>query len=299
MPYQAGLPAALRRFGLQVETVAGWETRGSSSLTPVGALSHWTAGPRGSTNRPSLNICINGRAGLPGPLANVYLDRKGIAVVLAAGVANHGGVGNWRGHSGNSKFFGTEAECGGDGDWSAAQRDAYPRVNAAYCWLGKFGPEMCAGHHEYATPAGRKIDIRDWPMSAMRAQVAALLATPTTAAAVSEEDDMPYTPDELKALIRDAINNDVKFKARNGETITLPQALERIEANSLAGLQHQQGYGKRIENTEARVIALEAAVLTLSENNELTADEIEDAVGKALRDNTVRVDIDVAGGDQP
>ncbi len=178
MPFQTRIPEALARFGLKVETIPGWQTRGGSGLNPAGALSHWTAGPRGTTGRPSLNVCINGRTGLPGPLCNVYLDRNGVAVVVAAGVSNHGGVGTWRGFSGNSRFFGTEAECGGDGDWTTAQRVAYPRVNAAYCWLGGFAPEMCAGHHEYATPAGRKIDIRDWPMSAMRSQVAALLANP-------------------------------------------------------------------------------------------------------------------------
>jgi hypothetical protein len=57
----------------------------------------------------------------------------------------------------------------------------------------------------------------------------------------------------------------------------------------------QQGYGQRIENAERRVIALEAAIATLAENAEITADEIEDAVAKALRDNVVRVDVDVTG----
>lgn len=197
MPYQLGLPDALRRFGLKVELVPGWATRGASSLAPRGAISHWTAGPKGTKTRPSLNICVNGRAGLPGPLCNVYLDRAGIAVVVAAGVANHGGVGNWRGYSGNSRFFGTEAESGGGDDWTAAQRDAYPRVNAAFCWLGKFGPDMCCGHSEYATPRGRKVDINGYTMDAMRAQVGALLnpvPAPTrtrSGAAIVLGDDMP------------------------------------------------------------------------------------------------------------
>lgn len=198
MPHQLGLPAALHRFGLKVELVPGWETRGSSAFNPRGALSHWTAGPKNAKGRPSLNICVNGRAGLPGPLANVYLDRNGVAVIIASGTANHGGVGTWRGQSGNSKFFGTEAESGGDGDWTPAQRDAYPRVNSAYCWLGGFGPDMLCGHHEYATPAGRKIDIRDWPMSLMRSQVAALLASPT-------EEDIMASINDLRVAIREEV----------------------------------------------------------------------------------------------
>jgi len=195
MPYQLGLPAALARFGLTVETVPGWQTRGSSTFAPRGAVAHWTAGPRGTTTRPSLNVVVNGRTGLAGPLANVYLDRKGIAVVVAAGRANHAGVGGWRGLTGNSQVFGTEAECGGDGDWTALQRWAYPRVNAAYCWLGKFAPDMVCGHNEWAPT--RKIDIRDWPMPSMRTQVAQLLAAQTQPAA-QEDDDM--TPAQARLL---------------------------------------------------------------------------------------------------
>ena len=195
MPYQLGLPDALARAGLRVETIPGWQTRGASTLHPRGAVAHWTAGPRNSTTRPSLNICVNGRSGLPGPLCNVYLARDGVAVVVAAGTANHAGVGGWRGLSGNSTVFGTEAECGGDGDWAPAQRTAYPKVNAAYCRLGGFGPDMVCGHHEWAPT--RKVDIRDWPMPAMRTQVAALLATP---AAQTVEEDLPLNDADLAKI---------------------------------------------------------------------------------------------------
>jgi hypothetical protein len=278
MPYQTGLPAALSKRGLKVETVAGWQTRGGSGLTPKGALCHWTAGPRNSTTRPSLNICINGRTGLPGPLCNIYLARDGVAVVVAAGVSNHGGVGTWRGQSGNSKFFGTEAECGGDADWTPAQRAAYPKLNAAYCDLGGFGPEMIAGHHEYATPAGRKIDIRDWPMSAMRSQVAAILANPTR-----EVPDLDATEKKQLSEVHQMLTGRYGPGGRNMGDM-LVELMNR-----------QEGYGRRIENAEARVIALEAAVATLAEGSDITADEIEDAVAKALRENVVRVDVDVTG----
>jgi hypothetical protein len=101
------------------------------------------------------------------------LDRQGIAVVVAAGRANHAGEGGWAGLTGNSSVFGTEAECAGDGDWTDAQYLAYPKVNAAYCDLIGCDASMVCGHNEWAP--GRKIDIRDWPMSLMRQQVAELL----------------------------------------------------------------------------------------------------------------------------
>jgi hypothetical protein len=77
MAYALNLPSALKARGLRVETVPGWETRSAGTFNPKGAVCHWTAGPRGTTKRASLGICINGRPDLPGPLCNVYLDRAG------------------------------------------------------------------------------------------------------------------------------------------------------------------------------------------------------------------------------
>jgi hypothetical protein len=189
--YAFGLPNALRARGLTVEVVPGWETRSAGTFNPKGAVCHWTAGPAGSRTRPSLNICVNGRADLPGPLCNVYGARDGVAVVVAAGRANHAGKGGWKGLVGNSAVFGTEMEAAGVADFTAAQRWAYPRINAAYCDLGGFGADMVCGHSEWAGP--RKTDINGYTMDAMRSQVAALLAAP-------EGDDMPLSDDDLNRL---------------------------------------------------------------------------------------------------
>jgi len=182
------LPGALHRRGLKVELVPGWETRGVSDLRARGSVSHWTGGPRGTTGRPSLSVVINGRPDLKGPLCNVYLDRAGVAVVVAARTAQHAGLGGWKGLRYNSEVFGTEAECAGDGDWTAAQKAAYPKVNAAYCDLGGFGPDMCCGHNEWAPD--RKIDIRDFTMTTMRRGIAAVLAPAPTPVPAHQEDDM-------------------------------------------------------------------------------------------------------------
>lgn len=56
-------------------------------------MDHWTAGPSKSKARPSLRVVTNGRPGLPRPLCNVYLDRKGVAVIVAPGRANYAGYG--------------------------------------------------------------------------------------------------------------------------------------------------------------------------------------------------------------
>lgn len=153
------IPSDLARFGLRVELVPGWETRGSASFAPACVVDHWTAGPRGAVGRPSLKVVVDGRPGLEGPLANVYLDRGGVCVVVAAGRASHAGAGGFRGLVGNSAAYGIEAECGGDGDWTPEQLWAYPRLDAALLWgLGR-DASWLLGHHMWAPT--RKIDIRD------------------------------------------------------------------------------------------------------------------------------------------
>ena len=173
MPRQTGIPAALKKYGVKYETVPGWRTRGSASFNPKGVVCHWTAGPRNAKGRPSLNVVTYGRPGLSGPLCQVYLDRNGVAVVVAAGRANHAGSGGYKGLSGNSSVFGIEAECGGDGDWTAAQRREYPKVVAALLSLTGRSEKYVCGHNEWTT---RKIDIRDWTMSRMRSEVRAIRA---------------------------------------------------------------------------------------------------------------------------
>lgn len=191
MGYQTRIPAALAARGVTVETVPGWETRGSASFSPRGVVCHWTAGPA-SGDRPSLAVVTTGRADLPGPLAQVFLARSGVAVVVAAGRANHAGTGGWNGLSGNTSVFGIEAESTGGGDWTEAQRQAYPRVVAGLLDLIGAAPAMACGHNEWAP--GRKVDIRDWDMTAMRAQVAAIKTAPTAPIvnpAPQEDPDMP------------------------------------------------------------------------------------------------------------
>lgn len=176
MPRIDTLVRHLEARGLKVEYVKGWSTRGSSSFHPKGVMDHWTAGPKGSKTRPSLNVVTYGRPGLPGPLCNVYLDRRGVAVVVAAGRANHAGYGSWKGRTGNTYFFGIEAEAANASDWTDAMRDAYPLVNAGLLdAIKEDDASYVCGHSEYALPRGRKIDINGYTMDDMRAQTQRVL----------------------------------------------------------------------------------------------------------------------------
>lgn len=177
MPYQTGILAALRDHGLDARTVPGWETRGSSSFTPRGHVVHHDAIPTRWQTPPA--ILIAGRSDLPGPLCNFALNAWGTVYVVAAGRANHAGTGGWRGLSGNSSVWGTEAQNAGTGQtWPDEQIDAYVRLCAATCDYSGFSAEMVCRHAEWTTrkidPAGPWEDGHDWSrdMSHYRALVA-------------------------------------------------------------------------------------------------------------------------------
>jgi len=176
--YDIGLAERIRRKGVEVVEIAGWETRGSSTYSPLLGLWHHTAGPRtGST--PSLATCIYGRPDLPGPLCQVLQSRepdgRDKAYVIAAGRANHTGVGEWRGISGNSKAFGVEVEHVGTVTQPGARHEITARIIAAGLEGGSRDARNCCRHAEYAKPEGRKIDFAvvaaPWTATGMRSRV--------------------------------------------------------------------------------------------------------------------------------
>ncbi len=187
------LADVLRNAGLKVAEQPGWKTRGRGPMGTVrGVMCHHTAGPK-TGNMPSLAVVTNGRADLPGPLAQLGLGRDGTFYVIAAGRANHAGRGIWKGvATGNSSLIGIEAENQGIAadPWPAVQLDAYKRGVAAI--LGRLGAEasMCCGHKEYALPSGRKPDPR-FDMDAFRRDVAAIMAgtAPPPPPPIAAKDD--------------------------------------------------------------------------------------------------------------
>jgi len=158
MSRDTGIANRLRNAGLHVVEIAGWQTRGSSSFYPQGSVDHHTAGAT-SGNAPSLNICINGRAGLSGPLCNVLIGRDNTCYVIAAGRANHAGRGSWYGLSGNSSVYGIERENTGYATGPRAEPwrdDQHLAAGVAHAALmeGKNANFVC--RHAEWTP--RKID---------------------------------------------------------------------------------------------------------------------------------------------
>ena len=186
------LPDVLREAGLSVNEVSGWQGRGAAAMRDVrGVMLHHTAGGANG-NFPSLGTLLNGRPGIPGPLANLGLSRDGVWQVIASGVANHAGEGFHDGlpqHKASYHMIGVEAESTGEGpsDWTPAQLESYPRgVAALLRHLGR-GAEWAVAHKEWAGYRG-KIDPARWPgdMDGFRDTVRAYL-----------EDDMPLSDNDI------------------------------------------------------------------------------------------------------
>lgn len=178
------LARVLLDAGLKISEVPGWLNRGLGDVGPIkGVICHHTAGGRNG-NYPSLNVVTNGRAGLSGPLSQLGLGRDGTYFIIAAGRAQHAGVGNFNGiASGNTSFIGIEAEnvgiqAGKPGHepWPAVQLDAYHRGVAAILKHLGLPDSHAIGHKEWALPKGRKPDPHSLDMDDFRAKVAAFMA---------------------------------------------------------------------------------------------------------------------------
>ena len=177
------LADVLYAVNLKVAEHDGWQSRGLGDVGPIkGVICHHTAGAAHG-NMPSLNTLITGRPDLRGPLAHLGLGRDGTFYVLAAGLCQHAGAGQWVGvTAGNTHFIGIEAENAGvpsDSPWPAVQMEALQRGVAAILAHLDLGADCCAGHKEYALPTGRK-DDPDFDMTTFRTTVAAHLAGTTS-----------------------------------------------------------------------------------------------------------------------
>jgi hypothetical protein len=161
------LPDVLRKAGLKVIEVDGWQTRGRGDIGKIEfVLCHHTAAVDRVSNAPSLVIVRDGDATLQGPRSQLVLGRDGAYYVVAAGKANHAGKGSWKGQVdvGNSKSIGIEAENNGliqtkpkEGEpWPEVQMIAYAKGVAAILKHLGLGVDRCVAHKEYAPT--RKID---------------------------------------------------------------------------------------------------------------------------------------------
>lgn len=148
---------AVKNAGVKYNESSGWKSHGRGAMGTVQSIvCHHTAGPA-TGNSPSLNVVKNGRPGLNGPLAQLFLSRDGTVTLTGAGIANHAGVVKSNSYS-NSHAIGIEAEATGTTSWPDVQIDAYAKLCKALCDEFKLPTSRVLGHKEVCSPAGRKID---------------------------------------------------------------------------------------------------------------------------------------------
>lgn len=166
----------------------------------IGQMEHHTVS-NPPADIPSLNICINGRPDVAGPLCNFLIGRSGLVVGITDGEANHAGTGDpdvltrmradlppksrpgpdQANTNARKYLIGFECENNGTGEpWGAVQLDAMARCNAAFCDHYGWDPmTRVIGHKEWTT---RKIDpafiTPPITMTQWRERVAALLDAP-------------------------------------------------------------------------------------------------------------------------
>ncbi|WP_280358099.1 peptidoglycan recognition protein family protein [Nocardia otitidiscaviarum] len=204
------LADVLRAEGLRVREHDGWRQRGHGDFRDIrGVLCHHTAGG----GRNDWKVVQYGRTDLPGPLAQLVLEKDGTYRVIAAGVCWHAGRGSWPGwptDNANYHVIGIEAVSRGTApyDWTAAQLDAYQRGCAAILRHIGRGASDCVAHREYSSEG--KIDPAGIDMDEFRRAVQTLIDRRPS----EKENHMSATEvDQIKRFVADfcgPIGSDVK-----------------------------------------------------------------------------------------
>lgn len=229
------LAAVLRGAGCNVLELDGWKTRGHGPMTSVdGVTCHHTASGRGTGATLGLSTIRDGRQDLPGPLAQLYLNRAGTYYVVAAGLCYHAGVSQRPTYT-NGRRIGIEALAAGDGwaqDWPPAQMFAYVRGCRALAEHYRFPISEVLGHKETCSPEGRKTDP-SFDMRGFREGVAT----------VNLRKDADMTPEEL-------LKTDVELTPQakellGGKTSTVRELLQwppavRAARNEIAAARAEQ-----------------------------------------------------------
>ena len=204
------LPDVLRAAGVDVWVMPGAETRTTraSGLSPLGIVWHHTAtGPNWSDTAVAA-LLRDGRRDLPGPLAQVGIERDGTWVIVALGRANHNGYGTWGNDSIGLEFYNS-----GTGErWPLAQVQSGVIGSAAILrHLKQRAATAVKGHRE--TDPKRKIDPAGLNMTTIRQRIDA---------EINGGDDMPLTESDLDAIAARVWNRTI---VRDGVGMNAPAVL--------------------------------------------------------------------------
>lgn len=157
-------PAVLRAAGLTVVETPGCYGRGVPLSTVLGIVNHGTGvdDPRWTIER-QVQLLIDGRPDLEGPLAQFGLDWHGVWHFIADGKCNHNGYGEWGNQTIGVEMFGKD-------HFTPEQLVSAARGNAALLNHLVLPASRAKGHKE--TDPNRKPDPINLDMAAFRVDVA-------------------------------------------------------------------------------------------------------------------------------
>lgn len=173
------LADVLRSAGLTVVETPGWRERTATSgpqPVPVGVLEHHTATLASPENpAPTVDMCINGRPDLAGPLCHGLIGFDGVVHLIAAGRANHAGQAKASGPNpagdGNTLYVGFEWDYQGV-DQGPSPQQYGAAVIATVAVLRQLGRPMDAARGHKETSVTGKIDPGQVDMDRFRADLA-------------------------------------------------------------------------------------------------------------------------------
>lgn len=184
----------LRRQGVPVRYVSGFESRGSTTFDPRGIICHDTGGSANSSDAGEINVLLNGSTSAPAPIAQFYLSRTTGVHLVATGRCNHaltGTGGPLKGY-GNTNLIGIEAAANPGRPWPPAQYRWYVQLVATLCrHRGWDATHNVAAHREHQP--GQKVDPQGIDMGRFRADVTAAIRSAHTT------ESAPVTPTRKKA----------------------------------------------------------------------------------------------------
>lgn len=178
----AWLGDVLRDAGLTVVETSGWQERSADSgepPRPVGVLEHHTATWASEDDpAPSVQLCIEGRPDLDGPLCHGLIGFDGTVHLISAGRANHAGEAKMSGPNpsgdGNVLYVGFEWDYQGvEQAPSAEQYDAAVRATEAVLNHLDRPADAARGHRE--TSVTGKTDPGNVDLDGFRADVAKIV----------------------------------------------------------------------------------------------------------------------------
>lgn len=186
------LPVLLTALNAPFEEVDGWKSRTidpNASWDCEWVIDHHTANPT-AHGHESLNWLVNGGlAGVRAPYAHALVGREPKIFLIAAGRANHAGLGGpfltVPKDSMNSRGYGIEVEAPGrELDFAPGQFELMCKLNAAVLWIVGQDVDRVLRHKDWTDGGvdgvpwlptrGRKVDVR-YPLGTIRTTTKAYL----------------------------------------------------------------------------------------------------------------------------